>query len=193
MKRQIIIWPDPILSRPVPPTKIAITEDVKRLLADMEEAMLAAKGAGLAAPQLGYPLPLVVLLAEQKDIGKEGEKTVIKLVNPEIVERQGEQTGGEGCLSFPGTAVKVVGRAKWVKVKALDENGNPIEVEGDGLLALALQHEIDHLDGKLISDRLGPVARDMLKAKYVKMKKRGLRYNFDRPEPKDFTQPPPAV
>lgn len=112
------------------------------LLRDMKETMNKADGVGLAAPQVGILRRVVVI-----DVG-EG---LIELVNPEIIETSGEQAGPEGCLSIPGRRGYVV-RPNKVKVKAQDRNGKHFEIEGEGLLARALCHEIDHLDGKLYID-----------------------------------------
>lgn len=112
------------------------------LLRDMRETMSKADGVGLAAPQVGILRRVVVI-----DVG-DGP---IELVNPEIIEAEGEQAGAEGCLSIPGRTGYVV-RPNKVKVKAQDRNGKPFEIEGEGLLARALCHEIDHLDGRLYID-----------------------------------------
>ena len=112
------------------------------LLRDMKETMSKADGVGLAAPQVGILRRVVVI-----DVG-DGP---IELVNPEIIEAEGEQAGAEGCLSIPGRTGYVV-RPNKVKVKAQDRNGKPFEIEGEGLLARALCHEIDHLDGRLYID-----------------------------------------
>ena len=112
------------------------------LLRDMKETMNKADGVGLVAPQVGILRRVVVI-----DVG-DGP---IELVNPEIIEAEGEQAGAEGCLSIPGRTGYVV-RPNKVKVKAQDRNGKPFEIEGEGLLARALCHEIDHLDGRLYID-----------------------------------------
>lgn len=112
------------------------------LLRDMKETMNKADGVGLAAPQVGILRRVVVI-----DVG-DGP---IELVNPEIIEAEGEQAGAEGCLSIPGRT-GYVARPNKVKVKAQDRNGKPFEIEGEGLLARALCHEIDHLDGRLYID-----------------------------------------
>lgn len=112
------------------------------LLRDMRETMSKADGVGLAAPQVGILRRVVVI-----DVG-DGP---IELVNPEIIEAEGEQAGAEGCLSIPGRT-GYVARPNKVKVKAQDRNGKPFEIEGEGLLARALCHEIDHLDGRLYID-----------------------------------------
>ncbi len=123
------------------------------LLDDMAETMYAAEGAGLAAPQVGVLKRCCVI-----DVG-EG---LIELVNPEIVSREGEVTVIEGCLSVPDRAGKVV-RPEKVKVKAQNRDGAPIEVEGEGLLAVCLSHELDHLDGILYVDKMIEDATEEMK------------------------------
>ena len=123
-----------------------INEKLLKLLDDMAETMYQANGVGLAAPQVGMLKRIAVV-----DIGD----GLIKLINPEIVEQEGEQQDIEGCLSIPGITGEVK-RPDWVKVKALNENGENVEIEGDGLLARALCHEIDHLDGILFIDKVVP-------------------------------------
>jgi len=120
-----------------------MTPNLRALIEDMVETMRHANGVGLAAPQVGVLKRLVVIECE------EGELHV--LINPEIVERDGEQTGYEGCLSVPGKT-GIVTRPNHVKVKALDENMEPVTVEGEELLARALCHELDHLDGHLYTE-----------------------------------------
>ena len=120
-----------------------MTSNLRALIEDMVETMRHANGVGLAAPQVGVLKRLVVIECE------EGELHV--LINPEIVERDGEQTGYEGCLSVPGKT-GIVTRPNHVKVKALNENMEPVTVEGEELLARALCHELDHLDGHLYTE-----------------------------------------
>jgi peptide deformylase len=139
----IVTVPDPILSskaRPVP----RVSRRVRRLARDMLETMVAASGVGLAAPQVGVRKRVIVV-----DVGE----NPIALVNPAIVTVEGEQVGLEGCLSVPDL-VGEVRRAAWVVVSGIDLQGQPITVEGEGLLARALQHEVDHLDGILFVARL---------------------------------------
>ena len=139
--RQIRTMGDEILTKPCR----KITEMKPRyeeLIEDMLDTMYEAQGVGLAAPQVGILKQIVVI-----DVSEEGDDPLI-LINPEIVELSGEQTGPEGCLSVPGKQ-GVVTRANYAKVKALDENMEEYYIEGEGLLARALQHEIDHLSGKL--------------------------------------------
>ena len=132
---------DEILRKKCKPVK-AFDEKLHTLLDDMAETMPNANGVGLAAPQVGMLKRVVVI-----DIG-EG---LIELINPEIIETSGEQTGSEGCLSVPGKAGDVT-RPNYVKVRAFDRNGEEYEVEGEELMARALCHEIDHLDGILYID-----------------------------------------
>ena len=133
---------DPILNQRAKEVR-EMTPNLRALIEDMVETMRHANGVGLAAPQVGVLKRLVVIECE------EGELHV--LINPEIVERDGEQTGYEGCLSVPGKT-GIVTRPNHVKVKALDENMEPVTVEGEELLARALCHELDHLDGHLYTE-----------------------------------------
>lgn len=133
---------DPILNQRAKEVR-EMTPNLRALIEDMVETMRHANGVGLAAPQVGVLKRLVVIECE------EGELHV--LINPEIVERDGEQTGYEGCLSVPGKT-GIVTRPNHVKVKALNENMEPVTVEGEELLARALCHELDHLDGHLYTE-----------------------------------------
>ncbi len=135
-KRQIRIYGDEVLEKPCREVK-EVTPRIRELIDDMLETMYDADGVGLAAPQVGILRRIVVI-----DVG---EGPVI-LINPKVVEAEGEQTGMEGCLSVPGQAGEVT-RPQKVKVQALNEEMEPIEVEGEDLFARALCHEIDHLDG----------------------------------------------
>jgi len=140
---KIVTAPDPILlseAQAVP----RVSRRVQRLARDMLETMYAASGVGLAAPQVGVLKRVIVV-----DVGE----NPITLVNPEITAMEGEQVGLEGCLSVPDL-VGEVRRAEWVVVNGLNRRGRPITVEGEGLLARALQHEVDHLDGILFIARL---------------------------------------
>lgn len=196
MKREIIIWPDPVLERVAEPIVIpklwmgTVADDVRSLLNDMAETMEAARGAGLAAPQLGYSLRLVVVRVQilpSADSPQQAKtEEIVRLINPEIVDQRGTVLVREGCLSFPNIVTEVR-RAKWVKVTALDEDGQRIEIEGDGKLAQALQHELEHLDGVTLANYLSPLKRKMTRSSLIKKKERGLRYVFDAPPPQDFT------
>jgi peptide deformylase len=185
--REIVIWPDPVLKRKCDPVE-KVDDSIKQLLLDMEQTMLAARGAGLAAPQVGYALRLVTILVQNQEAKPDGVPfEVLKLVNPVIVERKGMQIMREGCLSLPGY-FEDVKRATWVKVEALDENGQKVEVAGDGKLAQALQHELEHLDGIVFADHLSLLKRNRAITRFKKAKAKGMRYVSDRPEPRDFTQ-----
>lgn len=124
-----------------------MTARTKMLIEDMLDTMYDAQGVGLAAPQVGTLKRIVVI-----DVSVEQDNPII-LINPEIIEIDGEQSGLEGCLSVPGKSGQVT-RPNYVKVKALDENMEEIVVEGEGLLARALCHEIDHLEGELYVDKV---------------------------------------
>lgn len=139
--RIVRTYDDEILRKKCKTVK-AFDEKLHTLLDDMAETMYNSNGVGLAAPQVGMLKRAVVI-----DIG-EG---LLELINPEILETEGEQTGSEGCLSVPGKAGDVT-RPNYVKVKAFDRDGNEYEVEGEELMARALCHEIDHLDGILYTD-----------------------------------------
>lgn len=185
MNRQIIIWPDSLLRKKAVDVENPLDPAVQQLLNDMEETMRAVKGAGLAAPQVGFNLRLIVLLVQEPN----GNQSVMKLINPHVMEtRTPYRTSTEGCLSLPGVKVEVP-RPEWVRVLALDEKGEKVELSGDGPLALALQHEIDHLNGKVIADYLSPLKRQVVAKKLEKAKARGMRYVFPGPKPQDFTKP----
>ena len=139
--RKIRIIGDEILEHKAKPVK-AMTPHIETLIEDMLDTMYEAQGVGLAAPQGGVLKQVVVI-----DGSPEGDSPVV-LINPEIIELSGEQTGQEGCLSVPGKA-GIVTRANYAKVKAFNENMEEIIVEGEELFARALQHEIDHLSGIL--------------------------------------------
>ncbi len=164
MVREIVIWPDPILKEIAKPVD-RVDDSTRRLLDDMAETMYAADGVGLAAPQIAERKRVIVIDTSPR---QEGQK-LIHLVNPEIVRLEGETTYTEGCLSIPGEAEDVERAAKaWVR--ALDYHGKPFELEADGLLAIALQHEIDHLDGTLFVDHLSSLKRELIKKRMKKLK-----------------------
>jgi peptide deformylase len=162
----ILHYPDERLREPG--KKIdAITPKIKALIDDMAETMYDAPGVGLAATQIGEPYQLFLI-----DIATEDEPSDLRVfVNPEIVEKEGVTSFEEGCLSFPG-AQEDIERASHVKVRALDRDGKPFELEADGLLAIAIQHEYDHLQGVLMIDRLGPLKKRLLHRKMIKRAER---------------------
>lgn len=138
-----------VLKTACPPVEYEkLASELPKLLKDMWATMAAARGVGLAAPQVGLNLRVAVI-----DVRPEGKSQRLVLINPEIVSASGEQKDEEGCLSIPGVYAKL-SRAARVRVRALGEDGKPWELTGEGLLARAFQHEIDHLDGKLYVDRL---------------------------------------
>jgi peptide deformylase len=163
MLREIVIWPDPILKEVAKPVE-KVDDDVRRLLDDMAETMYAADGVGLAAPQIAELKRLIVIDTSPR---QEGQK-LIHLVNPEIVKTEGKTSYTEGCLSIPGEAEDVERAAK-VWVKALGYDGKPFEFEADGLLAIACQHEIDHLDGTLFVDHLSSLKRELIRKRMKKL------------------------
>jgi peptide deformylase len=142
--------------------------DLHRLIDDMIDTMYAAPGIGLAATQIGVPLRVCVI---DLSVGKRGGELHV-LVNPEFVERDGMQLEEEGCLSVPGFTATVA-RPQRAIVRALDRDGAERTVEGNGLLARALQHEIDHLDGVLFLDRLRGIKREMIVRKIRKLQRTG--------------------
>jgi len=164
---------DPILRQETKPVA-EVTDDVRRLIDDMFDTMRAARGIGLAAPQVGRTERVAV-------VDVEGGKNPIALVNPEVVSGEGTIVGEEGCLSIPDVFGDVE-RAASVVVRALDRDGNSIEVRGTELLSRCLQHEIDHLHGKLFIDYLGVFKRRAALAKWSKLSDRYPRYVRRLPE-----------
>jgi peptide deformylase len=142
--------------------------DVARLIDDMVDTMYAAPGVGLAAPQVGVPLRVCVI---DLSVGKRGGE-LLALVNPEFVERDGMQLEEEGCLSLPGFTASVA-RPRRAVVRALDREGKERLITGEGLLARALQHELDHLDGTLFLDRLRGLKRDLMVRRIKRLQRQG--------------------
>jgi peptide deformylase len=167
MIRPIVKYPEPILQQP---TELVteFNEELRALVEDMFESMYAAKGIGLAAPQIGVGKRLTVIDVSNQE--NPDEKLV--LINPEIVERAGRLYEEEGCLSLPDIRDKVV-RAARVKVKAQNIDGEWFEMDGEELLARAMQHEIDHLDGVLFIFRLSGLKRDLILRKIRKLQRTG--------------------
>jgi peptide deformylase len=143
-------------------------EELNRLIDDMIDTMYAAPGVGLAAPQVGVPLRVCVI---DLSVGRRGGELHV-LVNPEFLEREGMQLEDEGCLSVPGFNATVA-RPAQATVRALDRQGVSRDIPGTGLLARALQHEMDHLDGMLFLDRLRGIKRQMITRKIKKMQRAG--------------------
>lgn len=142
--------------------------DLHDLLRDMTETMYAAPGVGLAAPQIGVPLRVCVI---DISVGKRSGE-LHELVNPEMAVCEGMQMEEEGCLSLPGFNATVV-RPQRVVVNCVDREGSPKTIEGTGLLARALQHELDHLDGAIFVDRLRGIKRDVIVRKVQKLRRAG--------------------
>ncbi|MCS7459455.1 peptide deformylase [Paenibacillus doosanensis] len=141
--KMIVKDPDPVLREVAKPVT-KITSNIHKLLNDMADTMYDAEGVGLAAPQIGILKRVIVM-----DVGD--DHGLIELINPEVIETEGEQFGPEGCLSIPGKTGDVR-RANRVKVKGLDRDGNEIVIEGTELLARCILHEVDHLNGVLYTD-----------------------------------------
>ncbi len=162
--RAIRRYGDPALRKKAEPV-LEITPEIQTLIDDMVETMYDALGIGLAAPQIGVSLRVIVI-----DEGTKESTGPRAFINPVIVSQMGSVRGEEGCLSLPGVYGEVV-RAERVKVEALDRKGAPLQLEARGLLARVFQHELDHLDGILFLDRLDKVQRDRIKRK---IKREGL-------------------
>ncbi len=170
MIRKIHLYGDPVLEResaPVSEEEFGSAE-LKQLVDDMFDTMYDAQGVGLAAPQVGVSKRVFIV---DTNVGDE-EGTRQAFINPEIVEQTGEQLGEEGCLSIPGFREKVM-RANEVKARARDVAGNEVEVDADDLLARAILHEYDHLDGVLFLKHLSPLKRSLIQRKIAKLRKKG--------------------
>jgi peptide deformylase len=156
----ILEYPDPRLRTKAQPVDL-VDDELRRLAADMLETMYAAPGIGLAATQVDVHRRMLVA-----DISEEQDTPHI-FINPEILERRGTEVMEEGCLSVPGFYESVT-RSEWVRVRALNLEGNSFEVELDGLLAVVVQHEMDHLDGKLFVDYLSDLKRQRIRKRIEK-------------------------
>ncbi len=161
-------YPDPVLRKKTQAVE-KIDKSLDRLIEDMIETMHAAPGVGLAANQVGVSLQLAVIdLTSSEDRKKGKQQPILVIINPEILSQEGSVAEEEGCLSIPEYA-ETVKRAAKVRVRAKDRQGKPFELEAEGLMAKALQHEIDHLNGVLFVDRLSPLKKSVFKRKYKKM------------------------
>ena len=167
MIRPIVKYGHSVLHEPARLVE-TIDDDIKALIDDMVETMYVAPGVGLAAPQIGVPLRLFVV---DLSVGRSAGQLIV-MINPELVAREGMQTEEEGCLSVPGFNATVV-RPSRVVVKGLDREGRERTIEGEGLLARAFQHEMDHLDGTLFVDRLRGIKRDLIVRKIQKLRRSG--------------------
>jgi peptide deformylase len=153
----ILVYPAPELKRKSPPVE-ELGEDIERLLDDMAETLRDADGIGLAAPQVGRNIRVLIV---DVPLPESEEREFYELINPEIVSSQGFQVGEEGCLSVPGFFANIR-RKDHVRVSALDRKGKRFAIDADGMLSRVLQHEIDHLDGILFFDRLRRLKKDIL-------------------------------
>lgn len=159
----ILHYPDSRLRRVAKPVT-EITDEIRRLVDDMFETMYAAPGIGLAAIQVNVDKRVIVI-----DVSDDNDEP-LALINPEILEKDGVETMQEGCLSVPDV-FETVQRAERIKVRYLDRDGNSVERDADGLLAVCIQHEIDHLDGKLFVDYLSDLKRTRIRKKLEKQQR----------------------
>ncbi|SKA96316.1 peptide deformylase [Paucidesulfovibrio gracilis DSM 16080] len=165
MKLDIVTYPDEVLSTDCERVE-EITPELRQLIDDMVETMYEGDGVGLAAPQVGKDIRLITV----DRTGPKKRKELHVIINPEIVAREGEVDSPEACLSCPGFQVTLK-RSEKVRVTGMDQDGNDVCIDADDLLAIILQHEIDHLDGKTIVDRAGRLKRSMYQKKVKKWKK----------------------
>jgi len=161
--RTILHYPDPRLRQVAKPVE-TVDDEIRRLVDDMTETMYAAPGIGLAAIQINVAQRVVVI-----DISETRNQLQV-FINPQILERDGQQVFEEGCLSVPGIFDEVE-RARHIRVRALDRTGQPFELEADGLLATCIQHEIDHLDGKVFVDYLSRLKQSRIRKKLEKQER----------------------
>jgi len=170
---EILHFPDPRLRKPAE-TVAEVDDEIRQIVDDMFETMYAAPGIGLAANQVNIQKQIIVI-----DVSQEKDEPLC-LINPEIIERDGEEEMEEGCLSVPGV-YETVQRARHIRVRALGRDGKPFEVEDDDLLAVCIQHEMDHLKGKLFVDYLSVLKRQRIQKKLEKQEKQGILVkNIDR-------------
>jgi peptide deformylase len=162
-KMKICTYPDPVLRRVSDPIE-NIDEKTQKLIDSMANTMYAAPGIGLAAIQVGIPMRLIVYDVHSDD----GDRNTCVLINPEIVLAEGRVVYSEACLSVVEFSADVE-RHSHIKVKGVDRHGNPLDIEAEGLEAVCLQHEIDHLNGKLFIDHISSLKRSLYKKKLKKM------------------------
>ena len=166
----ILNYPDPRLHTVAKPIK-AVNADIQRLIADMSDTMYAAPGIGLAATQVDQHVQLILV-----DTSKEQNNLQV-FINPKITAKNGEQDYEEGCLSVPGI-YETVTRAEYITVEALDANGKAFKLKAEGLLAVCIQHEIDHLLGKVFVEYLSPLKRNRIKSKMLKHNREIVRNSY---------------
>lgn len=157
-------FPDPVLKKKAEPVE-SVDEGIRKLMDDMAETMYASMGIGLAAPQVGVSKRVIVVDVSPRD--EQGEGRLFALANPQIIKSEGEEEFEEGCLSLPGFTT-VVKRPSKITISALDRDGRDVIIEADGLFAIALQHEMDHLAGTLILDHSSTLRREFYKKRIKK-------------------------
>ncbi|WP_281951873.1 peptide deformylase [Nitrosophilus kaiyonis] len=168
MIREIVVYPDKRLKQISKPVE-KFDEELHKLLDDMYETMIAKNGIGLAAIQVGVPLRALIINLPNEE-GEQKKEDLIEVINPKILETKGNTTYTEGCLSVP-EYYDDVERAEWIKVEFFDRFGNKKVVESDGLLAIAFQHEIDHLNGHLFIEKLSFLKRKKFEKEWKKRRK----------------------
>lgn len=164
---EVLRFPDERL-RTVARNVVSFDSTVQQIIDDMFETMYAEEGIGLAATQVNIHKRIIVI-----DVSEDRSKQLV-LINPELLEQRGSTGIEEGCLSVPECRA-LVPRAEWVKIRAQDRQGNSFELETDGLLAICIQHEMDHLMGKVFVEYLSPLKRNRIKTKLVKLQKQAAR------------------
>ena len=163
---EILHYPDPRL-RNRAKRVTEVTDEIRRLVDDMIETIHAAPGIGLAATQVNVAKRVITV-----DVSEERNQP-LALINPEVIEQRGQVELEEGCLSVPGV-YEVIQRAEWIKAKAWDRSGEPFEIEAEGLLAVCIQHEVDHLEGKLFVDYLSQLKRRRIRKKAFKQQRQSV-------------------
>lgn len=164
MVHEILIWPDPGLKKKAMPV-VKVDDAIRSLVQDLFETMYAAEGVGLAAPQIGVLKNIIVLDTRPR----QPDSQPIAMINPQIVLLEGETTYTEGCLSIPGEA-EDVDRAAFATVRFLDVDGNEQTLRADGLLAIAIQHETDHLQGTVFVDHVSTLKRELIRKRMKRLK-----------------------
>jgi len=168
MTHSIVLYGEPVLEKKAESIKDFDTPELQQLIEDMFESCYAAKGVGLAAPQIGIPKRIAVI---DLSVAEDPQQKIV-LINPEIIRKEGTQAGEEGCLSLPGFREQVR-RPKKVTVRAQNVKGETFEMTGEDLLARAFNHEIDHLNGRLYISHVSALKRDLIRRKVRKLAKAG--------------------
>ena len=176
MVHEILVWPHPTLKQKAKPVEV-VDDSIRQLVKDMFESMYAADGVGLAAPQIGVLKKVIVL----DTTPRQPESKPVAMINPEILTLDGKTVYKEGCLSVPGEAEDVE-RALTVTVRYLDEQGVEQTLAADGLLAIAVQHETDHLQGVMFVDHISALKRDLIRKRMKKVQSARAEEKPDQPE-----------